>query len=163
MMSADQPPVVALAQFFDDVRIEVTGKSILIGQYSGDLFLHPSSPFSVDRLTVLLTAGWPRDYLPKACGVRIDIPAQQPVKQQFPLPKEPDFTGKPLSPFAGVTIQGIIMLRFAPLRIGDAIDVWFLADDCEIPAGRLRISDASAVSAMAAAAPATGAPTPIAF
>ena len=155
-MTDTRPPIEAYAQFFDDIRIEITGKMILIGQYVGDLVLIPG-PMILDRLSVLFTARWPRETKPKQLGIRVEIPGQPHISQVLPAPAMPDFTNKPISPFAGVTVQGIIQLRFPPLRIGDIIDVWIQADDYDIPAGRLNVID-QAMAARSLTGEATGAP-----
>jgi hypothetical protein len=137
-MTSEKSPVIAWAQFFDDIRAEATGKLILIGQYPIDMILLPNS-LPVDRLAVLLTARWPREYELKTLGVRIEIPGQPPIIQSLPAPMKSDFAGPPVSPFSGLITQAVLQLRFAPLRIGDVIDVWLLTDGDEVPAGRLRI------------------------
>lgn len=139
-MSSDKPPIIAFAQFFDDIRLEVTGKFILIGQYVGTMLIIPGTQL-VDRLAVLLTVRWPRDHMPSSLGVNVDIPGQPPIVQALPTPSTPDFADKPLSPFAGIATQAILQLRFPPLRSGDIIDVWFEADGHKFPAGRLYVSD----------------------
>jgi hypothetical protein len=139
-MTPDVPPVVAYAQFFDDIRVEITGKPILIGQYVGTLISMPGAP-SVDRLAILLAARWPRDYMPSKIGVKVDVPGQPTITQAMAPPPAPDFSSKPISPFSGITTQAIIQLRFPPLRAGDIIDVWFEADDHPFPAGRLYVTD----------------------
>jgi hypothetical protein len=147
----DSPPVTAMALFFDDIRLEVTGKTILIGQYVGDLLLPAGAP-PTDRLAILLNLRWPREYMPRALGVRVDIPGSPSIHQDLPAPAQPNFANKPSSPFAGVIMQGIVQLRFLPLRVGDLIDVWLKVDDTEIPAGRLRVADYAAAIAAAATA-----------
>ena len=139
-MKTEKPPIIALAQFFDDIRMEVTGKAILIGQYAGYMVLSPGS-MPVDRVAVLLTVRWPRDYTPREMGMKIDVPGQPPLVHPLPALSPPDFTNKPPSPFSGVMMQAVLHLRFAPLRIGDTIDVWFQADGHDFPAGRLSLVD----------------------
>jgi hypothetical protein len=136
----DRPPITAMALFFDDVRFEVTGKVILIGQYVGDLIL-PDGAAPVDRLAVLVHVRGPRDYMPVRLGVRIEVPGTPPVVRQFPSPAASDFSDTPLSPFSASTMQAVIQLRFPPLRAGDLVDVWVQSDGNEFPAGRLRISN----------------------
>jgi len=139
----EKPPITALAQFFDDIRMEVNGKTILIGQYNGDLILPQGTPMMVDRLAILLTARWPRDYVPKELGFKISIPGQPQIDQPLaPLPTV-DFSDRPVSDFSGVMIHGAIQLRFAPLRVGDTIEVWLKADGHDLPAGRLTVTDKS--------------------
>jgi hypothetical protein len=150
-MTSEKSPITAWAQFFDDVRAETTGKLILIGQYPIDMMILPNS-LPVDRLAVLLTARWPREYEPKTLDVRIEIPGQPPIIQPLPLPMKPDFAGVPLSPFSGMIAQAVLQLRFAPLRIGDVIDVWLLTGENELPAGRLRIVEGSQPTSLAGAA-----------
>lgn len=133
------PSITATALFFDDIRVEVTGKMILIGQYVGDMILGGGAP-PVDRLAVLLNARWPRDYVPASLRVRIEIPGSPNIEYPLPLPAPMDFSNIPVSPFSGVVTGFAIFLRFAPLRVGDMIDVWILADGTEFPAGRLRVS-----------------------
>ena len=109
-MTTERPPIIALAQFFDDIRVEVTGKAILIGQYASYMVLSPGM-MPVDRLAVLLTVRWPRDYIPREMGMKIDVPGQLPLVYPLPAPSPPDFTNKPLSPFAGVMMQAVLQLR----------------------------------------------------
>jgi hypothetical protein len=137
-MNSDRVPVRALALFFDDIRLEIGGKLTLIGQYAGDLWLNPASQ-PTDRLAVLLHLTWPREYEPRNCAFRIEVTGQPPIAQDFPTPRKPDFSNKPLSPFSGILVQLAVHLRFPPLRTGDIIDVWCKVDDHELPAGRLRI------------------------
>src|SRR5882757_9191217 len=110
----DQPPITAIALFFDDIRWEVTGKTILIGQYVGDLVLPSAAVPPPDRLAVLLHMRWPRDYRPAAIAVRIDIPGSPPISRQLSLPASPDYAGRPLSPFAGTIMQGVVQVHFLP-------------------------------------------------
>jgi hypothetical protein len=131
---------MALAQFFDDIRVEITGKTILIGQYVGDMIL-ASGALPVDRLAVLLSAKWPRDYLPQTIGVKIDVTAQASIIQSFAVPEPSGLSDKPPTPFAGVTMQAMFQLRFPPVRVGDFVDVWLQVDGRDIPAGRLKIVD----------------------
>lgn len=140
-MTGDAPPVSVFAQFLDDIRIEATGKAILIGQYTnGEMILPPGFP-PVDRLSILITARWPRSYRPEKFGLHIEIPGQPPLDQDFPPLAEPEFAGKPETPFSGTTMQAIIQARFPPLRVGDTIDVWVKIDGHDFPAGRLTVHD----------------------
>jgi hypothetical protein len=136
-----ESPIIAFAQFFDDIRMEINGKAILIGQYAGDLILQAGFPVFVDRLAILLTVKWPRDYMPNGLSIEINIPGQPKINQPLDNPPSMDFSHRPLSDFSGVMLQWVIQLRFAPLRAGDIIDVWFKADGRELPAGRLFVTD----------------------
>jgi hypothetical protein len=133
------PPIRATALFFDDVRVEATGKPILIGQYIGDMYILDNVP-PADRLAIVLDVRMPRDYLPTSCAARIVMPGQpEPIVQPLVRPEAPDYTEKPLSPFSGSITQCILQIRFPPLRVGDRIDVWFVADGHDFPAGRLNV------------------------
>jgi hypothetical protein len=132
------PPVTALAQFFDDIRVENNGKGILIGQYISEMGL-PPGVMPVDRLAIVLTLRWPHDCTPQSIGARIELPGQPAVTPQFPLPPPADPTDQPVSAFACPMIQAAFHLRFLPLRAGDVIDVWAVVDGHDIPAGRLRV------------------------
>jgi hypothetical protein len=141
-MTSEKSPVTAWAQFFDDIRMEASGKPILIGQYVTDMVI-PLGSMPVDRLAVLIAAKWPREYWPTTLMVRINMPGQPPIEAALPVPEKIDVSDKPLSPFSGYITQVAIQLRFAPLRAGDILDVWLRADEHDIPAGRLRITDGS--------------------
>ena len=73
-MTENQVPVRALAQFFDDIRMEFTGKLILIGQSMDDLLLQKDSPLPFDRLAILVTMRWPRDYSPSSFKLKSKLP-----------------------------------------------------------------------------------------
>ncbi len=157
----DKPlPIMALAQFFDDIRVEMTGKTILIGQYVGDMILASEAP-PVDRLAVLLSAKWPRDYVPQTVGVKIDVTAQPSLIQPFAVPEPSDLSDKPPTPFAGITMQAMIQLRFPPVRAGDIVDVWLQVDGQDIPAGRLKIVDQPRPGLMLRSPGEIGAPTAV--
>lgn len=145
-MTDDPPPITTLAQFFDDVRVEANGKLILIGQYSGDLMFPLGMP-SPDQIAILVTSKWPRSYTPSALGIKINIPGQPPViPPSLQIPEHQPLDDPP-SPFAGMLMQAMVQCRLPPLRGGDFIDVWILADGHELPAGRLRIVTSEALAA----------------
>lgn len=143
-----------LALFFDDVRFEIGAKFTLVGQYQADLYIPPNAP-PFDRLAVLLIARWPLDWFPTSIAARLVLPRQDPVVEQFPV-GSPTETSEPLTPFAGHYFQAVLHMRFAPLRVGDAIEVWMTLDGHDLPAGRLRIIDAPG----ALPSNAVGVPTP---
>lgn len=151
-MTDEIPPVTAVALFFDDIRIEQSGKSILIGQYSGDLLISPMLP-PVDRLYVLLIAKWSRNYFPKHIAIRIDVPGVPSSVQQIPQPSTLGAIDKPSSPFSACTMQISVQLRFPPLRVGDLIDVWLQVDGQDFPAGRLRVAEAPPTPSVGAETP----------
>jgi hypothetical protein len=142
-MTSNDSPVRALAQFFDDIRVEITGKLILIGQYQNQLVLHPENPVPLDRLSVLITMRWPRGYHPKKVSLKAFLSGQPPIVQDLPPIQEAEFGDKPISPFSGVTAQMLLNCWFLPLRGGDFFDVWAIVDDVDIPAGRLEVILAS--------------------
>ncbi len=128
------------ALFFDDIRLEIGNKLSLMGQYINEMYVaHPSVP--IDRISILLHARWPKEYNVESCFARIDIPGQPKAEyQDLPLqfdsdPKSDD------SVFSIRVLQAVLNLRFPPLRNGDVIDVWFMANDHEYAAGRLRIKN----------------------
>ena len=131
--------VFALAQFFDDARLEITGKTILIGQYIGSMVIPPGAP-TVDRLVIVMSARWNRDFQPKAVGIVVAIPGQPMLIQPFPFEENPPAT-IPASEFSSVLLQGLLQIRLSPLRVGDTIDVWLDVDGEKVPAGRLRVVD----------------------
>lgn len=135
----DKSTVRALAQFFDDIRLESTGKLILIGQYFTDLVLAPGV-LPTDRLAILITVRWPKDFVPNSFAIRIEVTGQAPIVQEMPPPPPMAQTDAAPSPFAGVTAQTVIHCRFIPLRVGDCIDVWVQVDGENIPAGRLSVT-----------------------
>jgi hypothetical protein len=138
-MTESVSPVRALAQFFDDIRVEATGKLILIGQYYGDMLLPPNLVVPIDRLAALVTMRWPRDHKPNDLSLRIEITGQPTIAQDLAGVPEIDLSDKPVSPFSSITAQGMVHIRFLPLRIGDNIDVWVSADGVDVPAGRLHV------------------------
>ncbi len=136
--------VTALAFFFDDIRLEIGNKLSLIGQYTLEMsFAEIALP--VDRISVLLHVRWPRSHDIGKCLARVDIPGQPKADyQELPFQAAFDLDSDK-SAFSVNIMQAILNLRFPPLRSGDAIDVWFMADDREYAAGRLRIKGPQAV------------------
>ena len=138
LVENESPPVRVVALFFDDARLEVTGKAILIGQYTSEIGIH--DPLLLDRLCVFLDIRWPRDYQPSNLTVRVDIPSQPlPVETELMVPAPLDYSNKPQSPFSGAVMQGVVQLRFPPLRYNDNIDVWVTVDGHRFAAGRVTI------------------------
>jgi hypothetical protein len=113
--AAEALPLLATSMFCDDVRVESTGKLILVGCYPGNvIMLNQAQP--VDRLWVFTKIIWPPDLDVTGMRLRIDMPAQEPgfiTVQNAPAPS-PD-----VSPGATCVWQ----LRFLPLRPGDVIRV----------------------------------------
>jgi len=140
---SDLPSITAIALFFDDIRFESNNKLILIGQYASDMIVSPGS-LPVDRLSILLHVRWPLDFTPKTVIVRVSVPGQPPMVQPLPT-SDPIIITRPKSEFSSVIMQGIVQLRFPPLRAGDTIDVWVQLDGHDIPAGRLHISAPSSL------------------
>jgi hypothetical protein len=127
--AAEVLPILATSLFCDDVRVETTGKLILIGCYPGNMIvLNPAQP--VDRLWVFTKITWPKDFDVTGMRLRIDMPAQEPgfvTVQNNPAPA-PD-----MSPGATCVWQ----LRFLPLRPGDLIRVGVELGGRVVPSGEL--------------------------
>lgn len=139
----------ALALFFDDVRLEFGNKFTLIGQYLGDVYLPPGA-LPLDRLAILLIARWPLDWFPASVSVRVVLPRQDPVIQEFPV-RPPSAALPPQTAFSGHYFQTAMNLRFAPLQTGDTIEVWMSFDGDDFPAGRLRFIDPATLPGLPAA------------
>lgn len=139
-MTQDTSPIIATALFFDDIRLEVGNKLSMLGNYAGVLSIPtaPSAGISVDRLAIFLYVRWDPDYHhPTNIAARILVPGQPPIQQTFPSPGvNPD---PQTTPFKATIMQAVISLRFPPLRVGDAIEVWAEIDGVDYPAGRLRV------------------------
>jgi len=131
--------VQAVALFFDELRFEVHNKFSLMGQYVGAMYLLDPMRAPVDRLGIIVYAKWPLELRPHTLCLRIELPRQEPLdfdltaQQQFPESSEPP------SPFRSRLFQTGMNLRFPPLQVGDALDVWLTVNDQVIPAGRLSI------------------------
>jgi hypothetical protein len=114
--TAPEPlPILATSLFCDDVRMEATGKLMLIGCYPGNIIVvNPAQP--LDRLWVFTKILWPRDFDPAGLRMRIDLPAQQPgyMPVQTMAPAHAD-----MMPSATCVWQ----LRILPLRVGDVLRV----------------------------------------
>lgn len=130
-------PITAIALFFDDIRMEVTGKNIFIGQYTDQLFLAPAAP-PTDRIWVVFFVRWPLSYSPRSMSVKVEVPGQPPINQPFNVPQL-TATGEP--PFDYAMMQAIVQLRFLPLRVNDVLRAWIEVDGRELPAGYLRVGE----------------------
>lgn len=136
-MTQELPPVCVVALFFDDIRIEAGGKAIFIGQYIGAMGL-PDGFLFADRISVLVHAKWPSNFQPTDMRLRVDIPGQPSQTQPIDISRNlQESVGSSVQ--SNHIVQAIINMRFPPLRIGDAIDVWLVVDDHVLPAGRLNI------------------------
>ncbi len=113
--ASDRLPIMATTHFCDDLRIEATGKLLLVGCYPGSLILLNSAA-PIDRLWVVTKILWPRGFDVTDMRMRIDVPAQ-----------EPGFV--PVAPVSSDTASAMLtatcawQLRFPPLRPGDVIRV----------------------------------------
>jgi len=127
---AAQPlPILATSMFCDDVRVEATGKLILVGCYPGNIMVvNPTQP--VDRIWIFTKILWPRDFDVTGMRLRIDMPAQEPafVTVQNSPPPSPE-----VSPAATCVWQ----LRFLPLRAGDLIRIGVELAGRIVPCGEL--------------------------
>lgn len=138
----DSLSVQASVLFCDDIRVESTGKLFCVGVYTARLGLFENAP--VDRLGVLVSIRWPRDYRPDALAIKLLLPGMregewQPLDMPSSYPELPP--GQLPSPFAGMVINAVINVRFPAARIGDVVDLWLRADGRELPVGRLDIVD----------------------
>jgi len=133
------PPISVIALFFDDIRIEVTGKNIFVGQYIDQVLLAPDAP-PLDRLWVAFFIRLPLGYSPHSMAVKIDIPGQPPINQMF---SSPPTTAHAEAPFDYASVQAIVQLRFPPLRPNDVVRAWIEVDGQEFPGGYLRVGEIS--------------------
>jgi hypothetical protein len=98
--------------FCDDIRIEITGKLMVWGMYTGDILI-PSDGFVVPRLQLLFGVDGPLDSKPTALEIEVTLPGSEPRLERpaiATLPPAPEgrtrwamrhavlFLGQPLSP-----------------------------------------------------------------
>ena len=70
----------------DDIRIEITGKSIIIGMYTGNLSI-TEEPSVITKLMFLFNVDIPLPYIPTVVTVEVTIPGVPvPLREEVKVP-----------------------------------------------------------------------------
>ncbi|MGJ3263755.1 MAG: hypothetical protein ACFE0R_11025 [Salinarimonas sp.] len=131
------------ALFCDDIRLEASGQTSLIGCYAGQLIVHRSWPVTLPKLAVLALVDAPRDAPPRDIVLRIVLDPGDAVVFEARISAERD---EPMQA-AEQDVSSDTYLRFGfnvvlgPLEIED--ESWLRAravcDGEEIKLGSLKI------------------------
>lgn len=138
----------ATATFSDDVRQEVNGKKITIGEYAHDIIV-PSFPASIGRLFVNLRVGVPASYSFEGLELVLDLPGgeskKQTVKGEILRPKAPAF----LEEENDLPVQHTIYAIVIPFTNLELVEAGFIRCYALLPrkneplkAGRLMVATA---------------------
>jgi hypothetical protein len=129
----------AIALFCDDVRLEATGKRIIVGLYQNKL-LTPVLPFTIPNLTIMVFVRTSLEDPFRKCAIRIKLPGQDETVIDPSMPTDDVLKAQFSDPeFKAYTIEG--MLSTGPLEIRDPVTIRVVVqtEREEFQAGSLRI------------------------
>lgn len=152
---------LAFAEFSDDIRYEIGGKTSVIGIYAGQLnVLTPTMPDKLPRLGVSVAIVWPTLDDLEPVTVQIFFPGQpdEPAFESAMDPREtnhlaPDYPGRR----PALIMRGI--LEQVPIVAGGAFEVWVGTAAGRTRAGYLMVRHTPQPEIAEAAMPA-GSPLP---
>lgn len=139
------------ALFCDEVRVETGGKVSAMGLYTGALLLPDPADNPVDRLGIVVSAIWPREFRPDKIGIRFQLPRQELLQGDLPEALAGRLQEGALAGSEAFRLLSSFNIRTVPLRPGDVIEVWLIVNEQALPAGRLHVQGAPTLQAAAVA------------
>ena len=68
----------------DDLRLEVSGKIIIVGMYPSNIVM-PTAELVVPQLQFFFTVDFPRDAVPQRLSYEVELPGEQPQRSDVPV------------------------------------------------------------------------------
>ncbi|MBU9598150.1 hypothetical protein LGN04_29190 [Burkholderia multivorans] len=138
----------AIANFFDDIRLELGGKISLMGIYQSDLLV-PNNPTVIPKLCCKITVTTSLDQPFRAASFRVRSDETVLVEQVLPsdvlegLAKQVRDNEDPEDPFQRISLIGHLIIT--PLLVDKSftIKAEAVVDGEVLPAGRLKIGFAA--------------------
>ena len=110
----------------DDIRIEITGKLVLVGVYPGNLSI-PQDNMQIPQLQFFFSADFPLDDVPKRLSFEVTLPGQETQKSEMDLAApiaEPHHTRWQIRHVLGIA---------GPVLKTGKVDIRVVADGNECP------------------------------
>lgn len=130
--------------FCDEIRTENTGKLVLVGVYN-DFLILPSIPFTLPKLSFMVTLRSPVEKPHRSMEIRVEIPAEEDHREPRVKISEAQIiaTKKKADPTDPI-IETRQYFSIAPFEIKKpgSIKVWVKGDDEEVFGGILNITKA---------------------
>jgi hypothetical protein len=115
---------------FDDMRVEISGKLLLVGVYPHDIVI-PSEPFLIGQLHFFFNFRCGLDEIPKNLAFEVTLPKQKPVRMDFKIPEK---INPPLEGRKNWIVRHNVPIFGTTLHAGK-IGARVIADETEIDAG----------------------------
>lgn len=139
----------AIANFFDDIRLEFGGKMSLMGIYQSDLLV-PNNPTVIPKLCCKITVTTSHDQPFRSVSFRVRCDKTVLVEQVLPpatieeLAKQLRDNEDPQDPFQRLSLSGHLVI--APLLVDRSftIKAEAVVNGEVLPAGRLKVGFAAA-------------------
>lgn len=139
------------ALFCDEVRLETGGKVSAMGLYTGALLLLDPADNPVDRLGIVVSVVWPREFRPDKIGIRVQLPRQELLQGDLPEALPGRLQEEALAGSKKLRLFSSFNIRTVPLQPGDVIEVWLMVNEQAFSAGRLHVQGAPTLQPAAVA------------